>query len=184
MAISTRGKRGQTYVVGRSLAPLTEVIDYLLEHRNAERAATRFNLTLDELFHAIDFWTDINQLGPGSYLALSNEGDIENIRLDTTNVTSDVWLGLVNYARMFYPTDTNIEDLYQQGIRLITLECYIDLKAGQNNYITSDLHNLVFEAVVNAIGTKFDPEEMLNMLGIDEYLEISNQDDKEDYYTS
>jgi hypothetical protein len=184
MSIQTRGKRGQTYVVGRSLASLSEMISYLLEHRNAEKTAARFNLTIDEVYHGIDFWTDINQVGAESYLTLSNEGDVENIQLDTTSVTSDVWLGIVNYARMFYPTEANINDLYQQGIRLVTLECYIDLQRGKNEYLSSDLHNLVFAAVVNAIGTKFDPKEMLRMLGIDEYLDISNQIDKNEDYTS
>lgn len=182
MAIQSRGNRGQ-HLVTRGAVPVQLVVEHIRTNKDIEAACKRFNLTPDDVFECIDFWADSNQPNSESYVVVENYGTASDIKIGAKSISDDLWFGLISYARMFYPNDLDLGILLQQGLRIVVLECYMDIYTGNRNYTHSDLHNTVFEAVVDAVGKPYDTQEALDFLGVDEYLEMHNGWDKEDFYT-
>jgi hypothetical protein len=169
--------RGNTYYLKSGIVPIQEIVEHVVTHRDTQKTCERFDIDASDMFEAIEFWGNLNPITKNSFLLLENTGNINNIQIDTTGTSAEVWIELVSYARMFYPEETKLNRLYQQGVRLVTLECYMDLKHQSSDFRDSDLHNLVFSAVNDAVGEPHDIDDVLTMLGVDEYVKLSLEDD-------
>jgi hypothetical protein len=167
--------RGDHYYLKKGVVPIDFVVEHVVQHRDMEKTCARFRLEPEDVFEALEFWGNLHPITQNSFLLLENAGDVDTVQIDTTGTSAEVWIELVSYARMFYPEITELNRLYQQGVRLVTLECYIDIKNQTKDYVRSDLHNLVFKSVCDAIGEPHDIDSVLDMLGVDEYLQLAEE---------
>ena len=161
--IEPRGPR-DTLVFVPSMLPIRDVIDELIEARNIARLTAKWPLTVDEVYEALEVWCDSARFSRHDILEFET---IDRICLDSADVNvvriSDVvFINIINYcvhkhaiAEFRHENDHNIDSLFTDGLYMLVKEICEDLSYNRGFLETSDLHNTVYEAFIDAYNGDF-----------------------------
>lgn len=167
MAIETRGN-ANTIVVLPSAVPVEQVTDAVIDRKNLEWICNRFPVTVDDVFECIDVVADGAK--PKHFkdgITLLNTGTEINLDLQTVSVNDTVFFGLISFGHTLKPEALNFDQIYNIGLVQVIRDIYTDLSQDQTYFESSELHNTVYQALLQEIGEQ-DPHQILASLTGDE----------------
>lgn len=161
--IEPRGPR-DTLVFVPSMLPIRDVIDEIIESRSIARLTAKWPLTVDEVYEALEVWCDSARFSRHDILEFES---IDRICLDSadvnvTRISDVVFINILNYcvhkhgiAEFQHENDHTIDSLFTDGLYMLVKEICEDLSYNRGFLETSDLHNTVYEAFIDAYNGDF-----------------------------
>ena len=161
--IEPRGPR-DTLVFVPSMLPLRDVIDELIECRSIARITAKWPITVDEVYEAMEVWCDTARFSKNDILEFDK---IDRICLDSADVNvvriSDViYIGILHYCvykhgmgEFSHDNDHEVDSLFTDGLYILVKEVCEDFSYNRGFLESSDLHNAVYEAFVDAYDGDF-----------------------------
>jgi len=161
MSIETRGN-DNLLVVSGSAVLVDDVGDAVLDRKDLDWICKRFPITVDEVFQCIEVLSDTNnQYKDG--ITLINRGDAKDILLETISVNETLFFGLLDYGHSIKPGCLDFDTIYNAGLVKVIEDVYFDIKADQNHFEVSELHDSVYQAIRQEIGD-IEPDVILNSI--------------------
>ena len=161
MSIETRGN-DNLLVVSGSAVLVDDVGDAVLDRKDLGWICKRFPITVDEVFQCIEVLSDTNnQYKDG--ITLINRGDAKDILLETISVNETLFFGLLDYGHGIEPGCLDLDVIYNAGLVKVIEDVYFDIKADQNHFEVSELHDSVYQAIRQEIGD-IEPDVILNSI--------------------
>jgi len=161
--IEPRGPR-DTLVFVPSMLPLRDIIDELIESRSIARLTARYPIDIDEVYEAIEVWCDTARFSKHDVLEFDA---IDRICLDSadvnvTRISDVIYLNILNYCvykhgmgEFTHENDHTIDSLFTDGLYILVKEICEDFQYNRGFLESSDLHNMVYEAFVEAYDGDF-----------------------------
>ena len=161
--IEPRGPR-DTLVFVPSMLPIRDVIDEIIESRSIARLTAKWPLTVDEVYEALEVWCDSVRFSRHDILEFET---IDRICLDSadvnvTRISDVVFINIINYCvhkhgldEFRHDNDHTIDSLFTDGLYMIVKEICEDLSYNRGFLETSDLHNTIYEAFIDAYNGDF-----------------------------
>ena len=161
MSIETRGN-DNLLVVSGSAVLVDDVGDAVLDRKNLDWICKRFPITVDEVFQCIEVLSDTNHQYKGG-ITLINRGSEKDIILETISVNETLFFGLLDYGHGIKPGCLDFDTIYNAGLVKVIEDVYFDIKADQNHFEVSELHDSVYQAIRQEIGD-IEPDVILNSI--------------------
>ena len=140
-----------------------EVAEHIVTGKTMDWLCTRYPIEPQQVFDVIDTTADL--LSDWSEcIVLKNVGDESFINLETVKVNNTMYFNLLSMGHAYHEDVSDFSDLYILGLEKVVYDIYTDLKAGQDGYEDSDLHLVIYDALLDAIGN-VDPDQVLALLG-------------------
>jgi hypothetical protein len=161
MSIETRGN-DNLLVVSGSAVLVDDVGDAVLDRKDLGWICKRFPITVDEVFQCIEVLSDTNHQYKGG-ITLINRGSEKDIILETISVNETLFFGLLDYGHGIKPGCLDFDTIYNAGLVKVIEDVYFDIKADQNHFEVSELHDSVYQAIRQEIGD-IEPDVILNSI--------------------
>jgi|TARA_R110001592_G_scaffold132997_16_gene348086 hypothetical protein len=162
--ISTRNAT-RTLVVGKHAVPVRDITEAVCDREELDYILKRFPISKDEVFESIDAVSDLDPLNAGTHLKvedISTEEDI--ITLNVLTVSDIMYLKLVQYGRVVLPKEVRFNVLFDYGLMESALDCYSDIANGNDSFMSSEMHETVYNAVQKACSDTYSTDQLLNLL--------------------
>lgn len=142
--------------------PVFEIAEQIASGKTLEWLCQRYPVNSEDVFDVID--TVANTLNDWQdAIRLENVGDSQSINLQTTKVNNTLYFNLLSCGHCYEPSVTDFNELYTVGLEQVVFEIYTDIKDGVLDYEDSDLHLVIYDALLDAIG-EVDPDQVLALL--------------------
>ena len=150
--IIRRPKSGRE-VIERTAVPVTDVIDSLIRKRNINTTQQQFPITEDEIWGCVDYVLDAKNPGKNEKIdfTISYDEDGE-LCVNTESMTDWIYLTSLTYGRMFKPNLKDLNFLYSVGLENVMREILEDLQAGNTDFSSSALHDIVHRSFIQSYG--------------------------------
>jgi len=146
MSISTRGPKN-ILVLDKTGVQITEVCDFVAEHRDITKTISRFAITADDVFECIGTFVDVSKSSKKDKIDLmyipAEDGEYD---IETTAITDRIFFMVIDYAKAILPDHDSINDLFRYGLELIINDCMEDIKNNNRNFENSEIHEVVFKS--------------------------------------
>lgn len=122
----------------------------------------RYPVTPEDIFDVIDETADaLNDWEDA--ITLENVGDAEFINLQTTKVNNTLFFNVLSFGRCYDQNITDFQQMYITGLERVVYDIYSDIRDAAYGYEDSDLHLVIYDALLDAIGD-IDPEKVIAFL--------------------
>jgi hypothetical protein len=74
------------------------------------------------------------------------------------------FLKTIQYGKVFLQNEDDFNILYDKGFRMCAIESFEDDLNGSVGYESSDLHCIVYDAIMDIVDGEFDKQEFVNFL--------------------
>lgn len=166
MSIAARGPKNHLVLESSGIL-IKEIWDAVADHKSVDWLMQRYPITEDEVFECIDALIDLTEPDDKDFIQLrcTNEGNsIETMELETVGITDRIFFSIVSYGKSLNENSTDIQHLFTYGLMLIINDCLADIKEGIAEYKESYLHNLVYNAFVDAYSQVAPVDSILDIL--------------------
>ena len=152
-------------VVGKVAVPVREVTASVCDRMSMEWICNRYPLTKQEVIECIDCVADLDNIDAGVHLSLTNgSSDIGQLTVETSMMSDTFFLKTIQYGKVFLENEDDFNILYDKGFRMCAIESFEDDLNGSIGYESSDLHIIVYNAIMDIVDTEFDKQEFINFL--------------------
>ena len=165
--LSVRGNSNKVYLE-RSGVPYSEVIETVVKQRSIKYALNCFPITKEELFQVLHHYCE-NADSSNAMLELNiSMLDDETFSVVTTGINDWTYLSCLVEGHIEHPESLDVNHLYTSGLEKVVKDIMVDLYRQDTAYTASELHMIVYKAIVDAYGPldKPDIELMLMSIGI------------------
>ena len=161
-----------TLVLSRSGVNIWNIADMLLQKKSLEFLSRRFPINKDEIFAVIDCVADIKSKHVEGDIEFRDIGEEGIITLETISISEGMYFNIINFARIWYPHTDNLNFLYEKGLSYLLIEVFTDINNNVTTFHDSDIHDIIYHAVIFAVGPITDANFVLNGLPVEEYNEL------------
>jgi len=140
-----------------------EVAEHIVTGKTMDWLCTRYPIEPHQVFDVVDTTADLLS-DWADCIVLKNVGDKSFINLQTVKVNNTAFFNLLSIGHMYHENVTDFNELYILGLEKVVYDIYADIKEGQDGYEDSDLHLVIYDALLDAIGN-VDPDQVLALLG-------------------
>ena len=153
--ISTRNGH---LIISKHCVPVRDVADAICDRMEMEDICIRYPLKDYEVMECMDCVADLDKLHSlNGHLKLKNSSnDIQETKIETTSISDVFFLKVIQYGRVFLEHCNDFNTLYDKGFRMCAIEAFEDDLNGSVGYESSDLHNIVFNAIMDIVNEDFD----------------------------
>ena len=169
MGLQTRGKN--IVVTSGQGVLVHDIADAIIDGYGIDWLTKRFPISEDEIWEIVDYYAD-KVSSADSNFQLENVGAGSQVDIEVSKVSDSIFFGLIAFGKLFYPNMVNFKLLFTKGLEGVIIEICNDLKEDSYVFEASDLHALVYNALEEVLGGKFDPDEVLDGLPVDHYNSI------------
>jgi len=167
MGLETRGKN-IVVTSGRGVL-VVDIADQIIEGKSVEWLTKRFPITEDEVWEVIDYYADKVKDDDKNF-ELTNVGFTQDdFDIEVSKVSDTIFFGLIRFGKLYHPNLIDFKMLFTKGLEGVIVEICNDLKEDSYVFESSDLHSLVYNQLEAVLGSKFDPEEVLQGLEVEQY---------------
>jgi hypothetical protein len=160
--ISTRNGH---LIYGKVAVPVREVTNSICDRASMEYICKRYPLTPNQVMECVDAVADIDNLDAGTHLVLRNGSDNSGeVTIEITSISDTFFLKVIQYGRVFLEQEVNFNLLYDKGFRMCAIEIFEDILNGSVGYENSDLHVIVYNAIMEIVDDNFDKELFIKFL--------------------
>jgi len=157
--------RNNHLVVGKRAVLIRDITDSVCARNDIDFITRRFPVNISEVWECIDAIADIDRIGRGVHLKVSNTSqDRQNINLETVQISDIFFIKVIQFGKIFLPESNNFNKLFDKGFIKLAAEVYVDLTQGVTTFEESDVHVVIHRAIDNAIGDTLTNDEMYNLL--------------------
>jgi len=157
--------RNNHLVVGKRAVLIRDITDSVCARNDIDFITRRFPVSVSEVWECIDAIADIDRIGRGVHLKVSNTSqDRQNINLETVQISDIFFIKVIQFGKIFLPESNNFNKLFDKGFIKLATEVYGDLTQGVTTFEESDVHVVIHRAIDNAIGDTLSNDEMYNLL--------------------
>jgi len=157
--------RNNHLVVGKRAVLIRDITDSVCARNDIDFITRRFPVSVSEVWECIDAIADIDRIGRGVHLKVSNTSqDRQNINLETVQISDIFFIKVIQFGKIFLPESNNFNKLFDKGFIKLAAEVYGDLAQGVTTFEESDVHVVIHRAIDNAIGDTLTNDEMYNLL--------------------
>lgn len=157
--------RNNHLVVGKRAVLVRDVVDSVCARNTIDFITKRYPLDVSEVWECIDAIADIDKLGRGVHLKVSNTSqDRQNINLETIQISDTFFIKVIQFGKIFLPDSNNFSKLFDKGFIKLATEVYGDLVEGSNTFEESDVHVVVYKAIDDAIGDTIANDQLYSLL--------------------
>ena len=157
--------RNNHLVVGKRAVLIRDITDSVCARNDIDFITRRFPVNITEVWECIDAIADIDRIGRGVHLKVSNTSqDRQNINLETVQISDIFFIKVIQFGKIFLPESNNFNKLFDKGFIKLATEVYGDLTQGVTTFEESDVHVVIHRAIDNAIGDTLSNDEMYNLL--------------------
>ena len=156
--------RNHTLVIGKMSVPVRNITDSIVERKNMNYITKRFPVSVDEVFDCVDCIADIETFNGTGHLSVRNNGSNNEIVLECTAISDVLWLKLIQYGRIFKSDVEEFHLLFDKGFRMCAIECLDDIVNDRTDFESSELHNIVFDAITSVVQNGVNYQNMLDLL--------------------
>lgn len=180
MSISARGPKNHL-VLERTGVLVREIWDAVADHKDIEWLTQRYPITADEVFECIDALIDLTDNDDIDFIKLSctDATSFEKLELEAVGITDRVYFSVVSYGKALNSESTDIRELFSYGLMLIINDCLADIKVGASDYKNSHLHNLVYNAFVDAYSQIAPVDSIMDIIDRGTFNRNENEDDEQ-----
>ena len=178
MTIVARGPRNLLTLQSSGVL-VKEIWDAVTEHKDVTWLLTRYPITVEEIFECIDALIDLTEPHENDFIELKCDqagNTIEDINIETVGITDRIFFMLVSYGKTFCPEETNIQNLFAEGLMTVISECLADIKQGSSDYTNSELHVKIYSAFIEAYSKVGSVDDILNVLDINTLFKRATND--------
>ena len=157
--------RNNHLVVGKRAVLIRDITDSVCARNDIDFITRRFPVNITEVWECIDAIADIDRIGRGVHLKVSNTSqDRQNINLETVQISDIFFIKVIQFGKIFLPESNNFNKLFDKGFIKLAAEVYGDLTQGVTTFEESDVHVVIHRAIDNAIGDTLTNDQMYNLL--------------------
>ena len=153
--ISTRNRH---LIISKHCVPVREVADAICDRMEIEDICIKFPVQVYEVMECMDCVADLENININQvHLTLKNAStDKQETKIETTSISDVFFLKVIQYGKVFLEHCTDFNELYDKGFRMCAIEAFEDDLNGSVGYESSDLHNIVFNAIMDIVNEDFD----------------------------
>ena len=152
-------------VIGRHAVPVREVTNAICDRFSMEWICTRYPLTPLEVMECIDCVSDLDKLDAGIHLQLENVNEeVGKLTIEARQMSDVYCLKAIQYGKVFLESEYDFDILYDKGFRMCAIESFEDELNGSVTFQSSDLHNIVYNAIMEITDGEFNKEDFVNFL--------------------
>ena len=152
-------------VIGRHAVPVREVTDAICDRFNMDWICTRYPLTPLEVMECLDCVADLDKLDAGIHLQLENVNEeVGQLTIEARQMSDVYFLKAIQYGKVFLEKEDDFDILYDKGFRMCAIESFEDELNGSITFQSSDLHNIVYSAIMDITDGEFDKQDFINFL--------------------
>jgi hypothetical protein len=180
MSISARGPKNHL-VLERTGVLIKEIWDAVADHKDIDWLTQRYPVTADEVFECMDALVDLTDDDDKDFIKLNctNGSSFETLELEAVGITDRVFFSVVGYGKALNSESTDIQDLFSYGLMLIINDCLADIKSGVSDYKNSHLHNLVYNAFVDAYSQIAPVDSIMDIIDRGTFNSVKDDDDEQ-----
>lgn len=170
--ISARGPQN-ILVLDSVGVPIAEVCDAVLRLEYLDKVMTKYMISEDEVFQAIDTLCDMNPRTENDFVKFRiDHEDNGDIGVETDGLSDWVYLKIITYGRMLMPQETRFRTIYAYGMETLMVDILTDLKTHSTDFEHSEIHDLVHKSFIEAFGPikQEDIDMLLGTLHQDEQM--------------
>ena len=157
--------RNNHLVVGKRAVLIRDITDSVCARNSIDFITRRYPVDATEVWECIDTVADIDRIGRGVHLKVSNTSqDRQNINLETVQISDTVFSKVIQFGKIFLPESNDFNELFDKGFIKLATEVYGDLTQGVTTFEESDVHVVIYKAIDDAIGDTLGNDEMYNLL--------------------
>ena len=156
--------RNHTLVIGKMSVPVRNITDSIIDRKNMNYITKRFPVSVEEVFECIDTIADIETFNGTGHLSVRNNGSNDDVVLECTAISDVLWLKLIQYGRIFASDIDTFHKLFDKGFRMCAIECLDDIVNDRTDFESSELHNIVFDAITSVVHNGVNYQSMLDLL--------------------
>ena len=102
--------RNNHLVVGKRAVLIRDITDSVCARNNIDFITRRFPVNITEVWECIDAIADIDRIGRGVHLKVSNTSqDRQNINLETVQISDIFFIKVIQFGKIFLPESNNSE---------------------------------------------------------------------------
>lgn len=152
-------------VIGRHAVPVREVTNAICDRFNMDWICTRYPLTPREVMECIDCVADLDKLDAGIHLQLENVNEeVGKLTIEARQMSDVYFLKAIQYGKVFLENEQDFDILYDKGFRMCAIESFEDELNGSVTFQSSDLHNIVYNAIIDITDGNFNKPDFINFL--------------------
>lgn len=160
--ISTRNGH---LVVGKHAVPVREVTDAICDRVEMDWLTSRYPLKDFEIMECLDCIADLENLDAGIHLQLENvDEQVGKLTIEARQMSDVYFLKVIQYGKVFLENETDFNILYDKGFRMSAIESFEDDLNGSVTFESSDLHNIVYSAIMDITDGEFNKQDFINFL--------------------
>ena len=126
---------------------------------------TWLSVNYHEVFECIDCIADLDKVDAGIHLTLTNgSSDVGKVTIETSMMSDTFFIKAIQYGKVFLPDVNDFNDLYDKGFRMCSIESFEDDLNGSVGFESSELHCIVYDAIMDIVDGEFDKQEFVNFL--------------------
>jgi hypothetical protein len=163
MPLETRGHLN-TVVVLPGAVPVEQICNAVVDRKTLEWICNKYPISVDDVFDCIDYVSDTAK--PSTFvrgITFLNSGDAVDFDIETVSVNDTVFFAMISFGHGIKPEALAFDEIYNIGLVQVIKDIYNDLAQDAKYFESSDLHNAVYEALVEEIGD-VDPMQILQSL--------------------
>ena len=146
-------------VIGRHAVPVREVTNAVCDRQDMDYICSRYPLKPDEVMECIDCIADLDNLDHGIHLELNNGSDeVGKVTIETRQMSDTFFVKTIQFGKIFLPQEADFNMLYDKGFRMCAIESFEDVLNNSVGYESSDLHLIVYNAIMDITDEQFDEE--------------------------
>jgi hypothetical protein len=152
-------------VVGKHAVPVREITSAVCDRMDMVWICDRYPVQYHDVIESIDCIADLDKVDTGIHLSLTNSSsEIGKITVETSMMSDTFFIKAIQYGKVFLPDVNDFNDLYDKGFRMCAIESFEDDLNGSIGYESSDLHCIVYDAIMDIVDGEFDKQEFVNFL--------------------
>ena len=152
-------------VLGRHAVPVREVTNSVCDRVDMDFICTRFPLQPHEVMECIDCIADHDNLDRGVHLELVNGNDnVGEVLLETRSISDTFFIKTIQFGRVFLEQEQDFNILYDKGFRMCAMESFEDVLNNSVGYESSDLHVIVYNAIMDITDEEFNKQQFVDFL--------------------
>jgi len=152
-------------VIGRHAVPVREITNAICDRVDMDWLTNRYPLQKSDVMACIDCIADLDNLNGKGDLTLRNSAiNIGEVTVETKTISDIFFLKAIQYGAIFLPKEYDFNTLYDKGFRMLAIESFEDVLNGSVTFKSSDLHNIVYNAIMEITDGEFNKEDFVNFL--------------------
>ena len=168
--ISTRNGH---LIYGKVAVPVREVTDAICDRTSMDYICNRYPLTPTQVMECLDAVADIDKIDTGTHLVLRNGSDTSGeVTIEISSISDTFFLKVAQYGRVFLEKENDFNLLYDKGFRMCAIETFEDILNGSVGYESSELHVIVYNAIMDIVDNDFDKELFVKFLKEEDEAQI------------